>query len=209
MLRIKELRKQRGMTQAEVADELGIHLTNYNRLENGRADPSLSQLEHIARILRCEPSELISPAHSTRSVKITQHVAAGYWSEAPTWDQGEWYEVVVPDDPKLRGYTLYGAEMKGPSMNKRYPEGSALVYTSLMETHESLAIGKRYIVEIERADGLREATVKTLWEDESGKAWLLPESNDPRHQAPIAIEGEEGDQVRVVGRVRFAVQRED
>ena len=93
-------------------------------------------------------------------------------------------------------------------MNRRYPEGTVLIYTNLNDTNEDLIFGKRYIVERERADGLREATVKTLWRDENGKAWLLPESTDPRYQEPIPIEGGENDTVRIVGRVRYAVTRE-
>lgn len=210
MLRIKELRKAKGMTQAQVADELGIHLTNYNKLENGTADLTLKRMEEISKILDCEATDLISvkPAH-TRMVTITQGVAAGVWSESTLWDEDQWYEVAVPDAPELRGVKLYGAEVHGPSMNRRYPEGSALIYTSMVERPEALIIGKRYIVEVERSDGLREATVKTLWRDDNGKHWLLPESTDPRYQAPIAVDGAEGDNVRVVGRIRYSVQRED
>ena len=92
--------------------------------------------------------------------------------------------------------------------DRRYPDGSALIFTSLIETREGLIPGKRYIIEIERSDGLREATVKQLWKDETGKLWLLPESTDPRYQQPVALDGAEGDMIRIVGRIRFAVQRE-
>ena len=37
----------------------------------------------------------------------------------------------------------------------------------------------------------------------------MPESTDPRHQQPIEIDGDNGDTVRMVGRVRYSVQRED
>ncbi|PZR77896.1 MAG: phage repressor, partial [Stutzerimonas stutzeri] len=106
-------------------------------------------------------------------------------------------------------FTLHGAESRGPSMNKRYPEKSAIIYTDIIETGESPKPGRRYIVEIERADGLRESTVKLLWRDDSGQLWLLPESNDPRYQSPIALNGNEGDTIRIVGRVTHSVQRED
>lgn len=209
MLRIKDIRKRQGLTQAQVADALGIHLTNYNKLENGTADLSLSRMEQISKVLHVEPSELISTGTGTRKVIVKQGVAAGIWAESPVWSEDEWYDVSVPDDPDLRRFTLHGAEMQGPSMNRRYPEGSALIYTSMVETAEDVIVGKRYIVEIERSDGLREATVKKLWRDEQGKFWLLPESNDPRYQQPIDIDGAEGDVIRIVGRVRYSVQRED
>lgn len=208
MLRIKEIRKARGLTQAQVADKIGIHLTNYNKLENGQADVTLSRLEELADLFKVTVSELLAPLRKMRIVTVKQHVAAGIWSESPVWPEDDWYDVPVPDDPELRNFTLYGAESSGHSMNQRYPEGSALIFTSMLETREKLDAGKRYIVEIERADGLREATVKQLWRDDTGKLWLLPESSDPRYQQPIALEGENGDTIRIVGRVRYAVQRE-
>ncbi|MFN3833757.1 MAG: helix-turn-helix domain-containing protein [Allorhizobium sp.] len=208
MIRLKELREARGLTQQQVADAMGIHLTNYNRLENGVTELNLSKMKALAGILHCEPAELIfNPGH-IRVVKVQQHVQAGVWAESNVWPEDDWYEVAVPDDEQWRSLSLYGAETRGPSMNKRYPEGSALIYTSMMDTGEKPQIGKRYIIEIERPDGLREATVKTLWRDDSGVYWLLPESTDPRHQAPIALNGSDGDLIRIVGRVIYSVQRE-
>lgn len=209
MLRLKELRESRGMTQQQVADALGIHLTNYNKLENEITEMKVSRLDDLAKILHCDPVDLISNAGRIRVVHVCQHVEAGYWAESNQWPESDWYEVAVPDDPEWRGLTLYGAETRGPSMNRRYPEGTALVYTDVIETGESPQPGKRYIVEIERPDGLREATVKTLWRDETGAYWLLPDSSDPRYQTPIQLGGAEGEVIRIVGRVRYSVQRED
>ncbi|MBO9125484.1 MULTISPECIES: XRE family transcriptional regulator [unclassified Rhizobium] len=209
MLRLKEIRKSKGMTQQQVADALGLHLTNYNKLETGATEMTLTRLEQLSQILHVAPTEFISLHSNTRTVQIKQHIQAGVWSESFVWPEDAWYEVAIPDDEQFRNVNLYGAELRGPSMNKRYQDGSAIIYTSMIETGEQPAFGKRYIVEIERADGLREATIKTLWKDETGKPWLLPESNDPRHQAPIDLTGAEGDTIRIVGRVAYSVQRED
>lgn len=208
-MRLKQIRESRGMTQQQVADALGIHLTNYNKLENGGTDLTVSRMEALSKILHCDVIDFISNPGKIRTVQVRQNVEAGYWADSNEWPESEWYEVAVPDDPAYRMFNLYGAETRGPSMNKRYPEKSALIYTDLIETGESIEVGKRYIVEIERPDGLREATVKTLWQDEIGKYWLLPESSDPRHQTPIDVEGHDGDIIRIVGRVRYSVQRED
>lgn len=115
------------------------------------------------------------------------------------------YDVLVPDAPELSPYILFGAEVRGNSMDKRYSPGSVLVFTSIYDTHEDLEVGKRYIVQRERADGAYETTVKTLWRDESGEYWLMPESTDPRFQQPLPLKGDDGDTIRVVGRVRYVV----
>ncbi|MBP1873520.1 transcriptional regulator with XRE-family HTH domain [Ensifer adhaerens] len=209
MMRLKEIRKSQGMTQQQVADALGLHLTNYNKLENGKTKLTALQMEHLARILHCSPADFILKQGDVRIVPVRQHVAAGVWQESNLWDEDDWYSVAVPDEPEYRHLTLYGAETAGPSMNRRYPERSALIYTSLMETGESPKPGRRYIIETERSDGLREATVKKLWKDDSGKLWLLPESHDPLHQQPIDLSAGDGEIVRIVGRVLYSVQREE
>lgn len=196
------------MSQQQVADALGLHITNYNRLENGKTALNQQRMEQLAQILHCAPSDFIAPPSRLRTVSVRQHIEAGAWSESPMWDEDDWYDVAVPDDDALRHFSLYGAETRGPSMNKRYPEGSALIYTSIYETGEIPLPGRRYIVETERPDGLREATVKTLWRDDAGELWLLPESTDPRHQQPIRVADGDGNIVRIVGRVVFAVSRE-
>lgn len=170
---------------------------------------TVAMMERLADILHCNPVDFISHRSEVRFVTVNQKVAAGVWSESLQWDEADWYQVAVPDDPAYKNFALYGAETSGPSMNKRYPEGSALIYTSIIETGETPKAGRRYIVETERADGLREATVKTLWIDENGKSWLLPESSDPRHQTPIDLTAGDADIVRIVGRIVYSVIREE
>lgn len=192
-----------------MAAELGMDLSNYNRLENGKTKLRTDKMAQIAEILHCDPADLIGPPSSVRTVSVRQHIEAGAWSESITWDEDDWYDVAVPDDEEFRGYSLHGAETRGPSMNRRYPERSVLVYTSIIETREDVQVGKRYIIERERPDGLREATVKTLVRDEVGELWLMPESTDPRFQQPIRLADGDGDIVRVVGKVVYSVLRED
>lgn len=185
-------------------------MTNLNKIERGKSSPSMARFEQIAEELGVSVSELFvdSPALGTRLVTVSGFVQAGYWAETWEWATDDQYTVAVPDDAPLRPFKLHAAEARGPSMNKRYPEKTVLVFTDLIETGAQLELGKRYIVERERADGMREATVKTLWRDETGKIWLLPESDDPRFQEPIPIDGGEDDTVRVVGRVVYAVSKE-
>jgi hypothetical protein len=151
-----------------------------------------------------------SAPKNVRMVTVAAYVQAGYWAEQWEWTDDEQYQVGVPDDPTLRSVRLYAAETKGPSMNRRWPEGTSVVFTNVMETEESPMPGKRYVVERTRSDGQREHTVKLLHRDDAGKFWLVPESTDPLFQSPISVElgSEEGDEVRIVGRVRFAVVRE-
>lgn len=205
--RIRERREELQLSQSDLADRIGIHWQSVSRAENGRTALSASKQEQYALALETTVEDLFQPK-PFRTVRVKGYVQAGHWAETWELDDSDQYEVPLPYDPQFDGLTLHAAELRGPSMNRRWPEGTALVFADAIESGEDLLLGKRYIVERLRADGLREATVKTLWRDEAGKVWLLPESNDPRFQEPIAVEGNENDTIRIVGRVRYAVSRE-
>lgn len=46
-----ELRRERGLTQAQLADEAGVNQSEISRLEHGAANPSMATLEAIAAVL--------------------------------------------------------------------------------------------------------------------------------------------------------------
>jgi len=140
-----------------------------------------------------------------RRVRVRGYVQAGHWSESTELPEDDQFDVPIPDDIAFSGYPLHAAITRGPSMNKRYPEGTVIVFTHALETMEQIEPGNRYVVERIAADGTIETTVKLLWEDENNHLWLLPESTDPRFQEPIAIEGNEHDTIRIIGKVRYAV----
>lgn len=197
--------------QRKLADRLGVRPEAIGRMAN--LDPSKEMreidLEYVVKIadfFNEEPPVLYS---KLRDVVVSAHVQAGNWTETWEWPDEDKYQISVPADPELVGIRLYAAETRGPSMNKRWAEGTVVVFNSLAETMESPILGKRYVVERRRA-GEAEHTVKLLHRDDEGKLWLIPESTDPRFQAPIPIEeglGEE-DEVILLGRVCYAVTKE-
>lgn len=59
-LRISELAKQRGMTIADIAKEIGISRVNLSNSING--NPTLSRLREVAKILGVPVNELFKPS---------------------------------------------------------------------------------------------------------------------------------------------------
>ncbi len=47
---IKSIREQKGLLQKQVAAELNIGYTNYNKLENNNREPSVKELQQLAQI---------------------------------------------------------------------------------------------------------------------------------------------------------------
>ena len=58
---LKNLRKERRVTQRELADKVGVDFTYISKIENGRLEnsPSEKTISEIARVLETDANELI------------------------------------------------------------------------------------------------------------------------------------------------------
>ncbi|WP_279041755.1 helix-turn-helix domain-containing protein [Brevibacillus borstelensis] len=57
--RIRDRRKQLGLTQLEIAQQLNMGRSNFGHIENGRVVPSSTDLDKIADILKTKPDYLL------------------------------------------------------------------------------------------------------------------------------------------------------
>jgi transcriptional regulator with XRE-family HTH domain len=64
-MRIKELRHQRGTTQRQLAEQVGIDFTYLSKMENDRLEhtPSIKAIQDLARALEVEELELMELAN--------------------------------------------------------------------------------------------------------------------------------------------------
>lgn len=58
--KIKLLRKKRGISQQELADLIGIHITHVSRLENGHFQPSLDVLKKLLKVFEVSADYLLN-----------------------------------------------------------------------------------------------------------------------------------------------------
>lgn len=58
--KIKKLRELRNLTQAHVADELGLTQSAYSKMELGESEITYSRLEKISSVLGMRPEEVIA-----------------------------------------------------------------------------------------------------------------------------------------------------
>lgn len=61
--RIKELRKQRRLTQEQVAEYVGIETNSLSNIETGRFYPTSENLEKIMTILEVKPKDIFEYEH--------------------------------------------------------------------------------------------------------------------------------------------------
>lgn len=48
---IKRIRKEKGLSQQDLADKLSMNRVQYNRIETGKSDPTMNILQRIANVL--------------------------------------------------------------------------------------------------------------------------------------------------------------
>ena len=64
MLQIKEILKQRGLTQNELAERLDINRVSLCRLLSDKNDMRVSTIKKIADAIGCDVSEFFTPAET-------------------------------------------------------------------------------------------------------------------------------------------------
>lgn len=205
MNRIAALREERGWSQSDLAEKLGMHWQSVSRLENGHTKLTTERAAEIAEIFGVPMTEVLFAPMSIRAVPVTGAVEAGAWREAVEWPPDRVYNVPVPNKRGWLSLSLFGAEVRGNSMNRRYPEGSVVVSVLHAETGGHLQEGKPYIVDRIR-HGERERTVKILTRSR-GALWLAPDSDDASYAAfPLRAKDAE---IHIVGRVVWAHRNEE
>jgi transcriptional regulator with XRE-family HTH domain len=76
--RIRQLREERGLTQEQVAALLDLHLTNYNKLENGKTDLGVRRMKELARIFGVDPIEILVDPRDPSSFGMGEPEALPY-----------------------------------------------------------------------------------------------------------------------------------
>jgi len=62
-MRVREVRKLRGLSQERLAEKVGVDPKQISRIEGGKSAPSLDSLEAIARSLQVEMKDLLDFQH--------------------------------------------------------------------------------------------------------------------------------------------------
>ena len=65
--RLRHLRKERGLTLAQVAERAGLASSQLSLMENGKREAKLSQLQTLARVYGASLADLTAPVPSRRA----------------------------------------------------------------------------------------------------------------------------------------------
>jgi transcriptional regulator with XRE-family HTH domain len=78
MDKLREWRRLRMMTQAEVAQAVGVSANAYAAWERGEATPRLAHLRRLARVLKVSPAALLAEFPNGTEGKAAATVPARY-----------------------------------------------------------------------------------------------------------------------------------
>ncbi len=56
---LRKIREEKGLTQEKLADLAGMHFTYIGQIERGKRNPSLVNLERLAKALRIDAGKLL------------------------------------------------------------------------------------------------------------------------------------------------------
>lgn len=126
MKRLFTLRKEKGLTQKDVAEELGISRQAYANYESGNREPDISTLRHLSEYFGVSIDVLLdNPTAAKRGVKIPVfgNVAAGIPIDAIT--DIEDYEEITEELAASGEYVAL--KIKGDSMEPKMSEGDVVI----------------------------------------------------------------------------------
>lgn len=202
--RLDELQPS-GKSRSGLAAALGIPPSRISEIINGGRKVQAAEIKPLASYLEWPEATVLAyvvgatplrPVRrgskakgiSLRSVPVVGAVQAGQWAEALEWPPSDRYEVIVPGDPAFAGFPVTAVEVRGPSMNRVYPEGTVLICVGAVYLADyAFNTGDRVVVHRRDRTGLLEATVKEYVLDDTSHAWLWPRSDDPNFQQPWRV----------------------
>jgi transcriptional regulator with XRE-family HTH domain len=81
--RLRELRRSRGMAQAELARRADVSVTHLPELENADIAPGIDLVDRLARALGAAPAHLLPPAAPAEALPILREQAERLFATLP------------------------------------------------------------------------------------------------------------------------------
>ena len=209
---LRELRKKKRLTQAELAKLTGLTVSAISMYENGNREPNFETLEVLADFFNVDmnflldknpkmppaaPQEAPAASASFEYTLIPVGISAGQLEDCEALTRLP--KISVPDvimGPYARDPHVVFMRVNGESMNRVIDNGATI---AVMTGLEQCQIQNGDIV-IARYDGAG-YTIKRYYDlPEKHQIILTPDSNDPGY-LPIPISYDTPDDLRIFGRV--------
>lgn len=193
--RLKQLRKEMGLSQKSLSEHLGVTQQAVGKWETGRSSPDPATLARLAELLETsadyllgiseQPAEPAAPSlpYGESPIPVIGTVRAGYGSLAFEEDYGVEYACVK--DPESYFYLV----VKGDSMEPRLQDGDL----ALVHRQPTLENGDLGVMVFGEGEGTLKKYIQR------GNAVILQPFN-PAYEEKV-IRGEELNQLFIAGKV--------
>ncbi|MBN7817424.1 XRE family transcriptional regulator [Algoriphagus pacificus] len=204
---LRFLRKQKGITQNELADQLAVQRTMISAYEDGRSEPKLLTLQKLCDILEVGLEELLEHDIETKGRKAIQKRGINILTIAADADDKETITMVPQKasagylngfaDPEYmeklpqfhlpnlsRNATYRAFELAGDSMLPLIP--GTIVIGSYVDQLKDIKSGNTYVL-VTQSEGVVYKRVFNYLH-ENGKLFLV---SDNEHYKPFEVKGED------------------
>ena len=204
--RIKQAREEKGMSQEELGNELGLNKSSIQRYESGQVQRiKLPILENMAKILNVNPSWLVLKSNSPEPYKepsnisyvvdsklihqipVFESVSAGFGAYASS-DIMDYIPVVIKNSYDVED--TIAIKVTGDSMCPKIEDGDLVV----VRRQTSVDKGDIAVVMLDGEEGLVKKVVY-------GPTWIELQSINAEKYPPLRFDGAEVQHLRVVGKV--------
>lgn len=193
---LRRLRKARGESQQDVAAIIGAKQSTISRWERDEQEPEPAHLARLAAWAKEDVAEWLNryvgefPVHDYGDfLPVVGAVEAEHWAPGWEWPETEKFDIAVPADRRYPEVERFGLLVRGPAMDRLYPDGAIAICANLTDLGEAPAPGQKFVVVRRDAADLYEVTIKELALDQNGAPWLWPRSSHPAHQSPLPYPG--------------------
>lgn len=97
-IKLKQLREKRGLSQAEVAQEIGISRQMYNKYERGDTEPSLSVIRSLCTLYDISYEDLLGKENSSGEMEVASPTVA---YKSPAYGTENYYAKILALLPHL------------------------------------------------------------------------------------------------------------
>lgn len=195
-IRLADIRKDRGLTQAQLAEMLGVTQQTIYYYESGERDIKASVLQELSRALDCTISDILGLSDEFAreefiKIPLCGDIAAGVPIEAYEWIS----DVSIPMQIKQRHPKAFCMRVQGKSMNRVLPNGCYAVIDP--SRTEVLHNGTAFAVCV---NGFT-ATIKRINKLANGFE-LVPDSTDPTFRPRVYdYNDEDTEEITIIGEV--------
>ena len=192
---LKSLRKEKGFTQEQLADEMGLSKSAISMYEHGNRVPELEILELFADFFNVDMNRLTGSKSASTIFDIANIIPIPEMKKIPLLGTIACGEPILAEE-NLSDYVDlpkhihadFALECKGDSMIDAHIYDGDIVY---INSHSDIENGNIVAALIEN-----EATLKRMYKT-NDTLILQPEN---KNYSPIVLHGNELEQVRILGR---------